>query len=139
MALGNAKIHLSESNQREVPLGQYPYRLSVPCRDILKEELLLIHSCRGKKSCFHTLPEPALRKVVGIADLLHTFNLVRNALSLTVADGYVRLDDLSGFKDIRSWHLGVGETYPAVVLCTPLHYDVNNQSLPHAEVFKDIS
>ena len=76
MALGDAKIHLSESNQGEVPLGQYPYRFSVPCRDILKEELLLIHSCRGKKSRFHTLPEPAWRKVIGVADLLHALDFV---------------------------------------------------------------
>ena len=105
MALGDAKIHLSESNQGEVPLGQHLYRFSVPCRDILEEELLLIYSCRGKKSCFHTLPKPAWRKVIGIADLLYALDLVRNALSLTVADGYICLDDLSGFKNIRSWHL----------------------------------
>ena len=79
MALGNAKIHLSESNQREVPLGLHPCWFSIPCRDILEEEFLLINSCWGKKSSFHTLPEPAWRMVIGIADLHHALDLVRNA------------------------------------------------------------
>jgi hypothetical protein len=74
MALGDAKIHLSESNQREVPLGQHPYRLSIPCRDILEEVLLLVWSYSVCSMPFSF----ALAKLQIIIQILHTSGIKKD-------------------------------------------------------------
>ena len=48
MILRDAEIQLGIANQREASFGDYLGRLVVFGGYIFKEELLLVHSCRGK-------------------------------------------------------------------------------------------
>ena len=66
MILCDTEIQLGIANQREASFGDYLGWLAVFGGYIFKEELLLVHGCRGKQGCFDTLAERefGIRKVL---------------------------------------------------------------------------
>ena len=87
MILRNAEIHLCKSYQREASFGDYLGRLAVSGGYIFKEELLLVHGCRGKQGCFDTLAEPRWGDITCITYFFYGLDLMADSLSLTIADG----------------------------------------------------
>ena len=80
MILRNAEIHLCKSNQREASFGDYLCRLAVSGGYIFKEELLLVHGCRGKQGCFDTLAKPRGGDVAGVARFSYGLDLMTDSL-----------------------------------------------------------
>ena len=95
MILRYAEIQLGIANQREASFGDYLCRLAVFGGYIFKEELLLVHGCRGKQGCFDTLAEPQRGDVAGIARFSYGLDLMTDSLCLTIADGDIGLDNLT--------------------------------------------